>query len=305
MSKVQEYHDGVPLSGKLSKIVGNVKYEIAYCPDKMIGFGADSRVYEATEVSCRILNSLERYSFNSQHVIKFGKCRKTTRQIYLTMISQTEKCKHVENLLLFCADSYGCSFLLAERLDINFADILTRATQEVIGRDLADQCANGLNYLHDTLGIIHGDLKENNIMYSLRDSCFKLIDFGHSLRINSRGSTKVAITDLRKSPRIWADETDYDGNVDFWSLGTVLFYFITRRHMALSLLYPPRQKRPKRINLTGSALIPLYNSLLLNQILIHNITEYEQLQLVYILSRNNDDQKYRQNDFFQICTPTE
>ncbi len=35
----------------------------------------------------------------------------------------------MQNLLLFCADQYGYSFLLTERLDVNFADIISHGTQ--------------------------------------------------------------------------------------------------------------------------------------------------------------------------------
>lgn len=66
----------------------------------MLGFGADSRVYEVTGVTCRRVGAVEkRYTFGSKHV----QWQKSTRKVYLAMISQTEKSKFVviEKLALF------------------------------------------------------------------------------------------------------------------------------------------------------------------------------------------------------------
>lgn len=84
-------------------------------------------------------------------------------------------------------------------------------------------------------GIVHRDLKPENIVYTFKESVkvLKIIDFGVSQIITNQTYMSTAIgTPLYMAPEIFKGEK-YDGAVDIWSIGIILY--------VLMCGYPPFQ----------------------------------------------------------------
>ena len=78
--------------------------------------------------------------------------------------------------------------------------------------------------------IMHRDLKPDNILLTKSDfsATLKLIDFGLSKKIenfdNIRLNHSMGVgTPIYMSPEVLSKNSDYDYQVDLWSLGLVLF----------------------------------------------------------------------------------
>ena len=91
---------------------------------------------------------------------------------------------------------------------------------------VASQASLGLKYLHDTLRVVHRDVKPSNILCCLQTGMVKLSDFGVSGRLGESGAecTSWVGTATYMSPeRIRGDGYDY--KTDCWSLALTLLEF--------------------------------------------------------------------------------
>ena len=87
-----------------------------------------------------------------------------------------------------------------------------------------EEILRAINHCHH-LGIIHRDLKPENIMYS-SEGILKIIDFGLSMKENTRSDEMVAGTACYISPEILKDEK-FTKACDIWSLGVVLYVLLS------------------------------------------------------------------------------
>ena len=90
----------------------------------------------------------------------------------------------------------------------------------------AVNCLMSLHILHETLGIVHGDISSNNIMFSTEDDCWKIIDFDQSIGISqSLGLSRKAGTEGFIAP-----ESQQSGiftfKSDIFSLGKVIVDYL-------------------------------------------------------------------------------
>lgn len=77
-------------------------------------------------------------------------------------------------------------------------------------------------------GFIHRDIKLDNFIISGRDRAVKMIDFGLATRFFPDATfTKEIGTVHYRAPEMLAERQDYDGLVDEWSLGVVMYLLLT------------------------------------------------------------------------------
>ncbi|KAL7060149.1 hypothetical protein AAHC03_09850 [Spirometra sp. Aus1] len=95
-------------------------------------------------------------------------------------------------------------------------------------REYSRQIFRGLEYCHRKK-IIHRDLKPENILIT-NDDVLKIADFGlarqTTIKTSNLGSDVVTL--WYRPPEILLGETTYDGKIDIWGVGCILFEMITR-----------------------------------------------------------------------------
>ena len=108
-----------------------------------------------------------------------------------------------------------------------FDKIATQKNQvfsELMAKDYMKKLLGACHHMHSQ-GIVHRDIKPENIMLSLNGE-LKLIDFGLSKRQD--GSKKLKT--IAGTPYYMAPEVingNYDSKVDIWSLGVLLYVFMS------------------------------------------------------------------------------
>lgn len=85
--------------------------------------------------------------------------------------------------------------------------------------DIVRNILDGLDYLHNSLGVTHRDLKSENILLS--GGVAKISDFGMGIQMkyDLTGNTKCAIQ--YRAPEM-ITQAVYTSRVDIWSLGLVV-----------------------------------------------------------------------------------
>ncbi len=95
-------------------------------------------------------------------------------------------------------------------------------------RPIMKQLCEALVYLHDHVGLVHRDLKFENILFSKNKAdgsvqTVKIADFGLAKILGQSQSTKTPCGTLFfAAPEILKDES-YEKSVDSWSLGCILY----------------------------------------------------------------------------------
>lgn len=83
---------------------------------------------------------------------------------------------------------------------------------------LSDIC-EGLNYLHNEMGIIHRDIKPSNIL--IKDGVMKIADMGKSKYLKKGEKLKTFDgSTLYMSPEM-VNDLEYNISADIWNLGIV------------------------------------------------------------------------------------
>lgn len=154
----------------------------------------------------------------------------------------------------FTLTSKGEPCLAMEQLDYSLGDMiedkLDKADDIFPAKDIlhiGNEIAKGLEYLHHTVYILHGDVKSYNILVSKDLKQVKLCDFGVSIPLtetleidNSKGDFVYIGTKCWSAPEVILEEGPITNKCDIWAYGLVLWEM-----MALS---PPHIKEDESLN---------------------------------------------------------
>eukprot|EP01099_Mayorella_cantabrigiensis_P004741 TRINITY_DN3611_c0_g1_i1.p1 TRINITY_DN3611_c0_g1~~TRINITY_DN3611_c0_g1_i1.p1 ORF type:complete len:268 (-),score=56.71 TRINITY_DN3611_c0_g1_i1:206-1009(-) len=118
--------------------------------------------------------------------------------------------------------------LLEKAPGVSLIDLLTkeRSLNETEAAEITSQLVSALKYLHSK-GLIHRDVKPDNVIYDRTSRKLKLIDFEFSRKIrkwrslsSKKGTIQYSAPEVRKG--------SYKGSeVDVWSLGVTVFVMVT------------------------------------------------------------------------------
>ncbi len=87
---------------------------------------------------------------------------------------------------------------------------------------------NCLNFLHST-GILHCDIKPENILFDIDRKRVKIIDFGNATFYNDLNFTYIQTRPYRAPELIFGNKYDY--SIDIWSLGCLIYELLTFRFL--------------------------------------------------------------------------
>lgn len=101
---------------------------------------------------------------------------------------------------------------------------------EAVAADIMRGVASALAYLHGC-GIVHRDIKPDNIIRNPETGCVKLVDFGASRRCTIRKAlrSQVGATPFM-APEVLDKHKLYGMEADMWSCGVTLFIMVVGAH---------------------------------------------------------------------------
>ena len=199
------------------------RFEIA----QMIGEGGMAQVYRAYDpqinrsVALKILK--DEHCADEEHTSRFIKEGKAAGALTHPNIVTIYDVGNVDDV----------PYIMMELLEgENLGDIMRkgqRIPQEVV-IDLAIQIASALDYAHKK-GVIHRDLKPDNIMMGADGASAKIADFGIA-RVEETGSAEsTQVGMMLGTPRYMSPEqacgTTIDSRSDLFTLGVILYEMIT------------------------------------------------------------------------------
>ncbi|OII78199.1 protein kinase domain-containing protein [Cryptosporidium andersoni] len=165
---------------------------------------------------------------------------KYTRNIsYMNEISEIDK--QVTSLFPEIYNIFEDNYYIYIVMDLLYGGelyhLLTRVNQKLDEKLVAlifRQICEAVDYLH-SIGVVHGDLKLENIMFSKQNrlDTVKLVDFGNSFIIKSRNLiSEYNNTNIksRSDNQIDSDSTSefvYNKFIDFWCCGIILYIMLT------------------------------------------------------------------------------
>jgi serine/threonine protein kinase len=149
--------------------------------------------------------------------------------------------EHVARVLDVGRTEQGTPFMVMECLDgRDLGQVIQESTTIEIARAVGYvlQACEALAVAHG-LGIVHRDLKPSNIFVTTRPDgtpLVKVLDFGISKAVETGAPLSLTSTGeilgspIYMSPEQLRNTRGVDRRTDIWSLGTVLYELLTRRH---------------------------------------------------------------------------
>ncbi|GMG02815.1 protein kinase activity protein [[Candida] boidinii] len=198
----------------------NYRYEIK----KILGSGAFGTVLACTDhklgslVSVKLIKNEMQWSFQAVHEVKILKKLNSHQN------------KSNENILRFMEHFHfrGHICIVAELLSVNLYQVIEATDFNGLSlrlvQNFSQQILKGLNFIHHS-GIIHCDLKPENIMVQLRNDgseefIVKIIDFGSSCNEDSLSFSYLQSRFYRAPEVVIAAR--YNQKIDIWSFATVI-----------------------------------------------------------------------------------
>ncbi|CAE7330466.1 unnamed protein product [Symbiodinium natans] len=223
----------------------------------------DGRIFAMKEVPTRLLREKDRQSLLQEVALM-------QKMSWPTIVSLTSAWENRQQRLHYMVMPFMEGGSLKSRIssalvgDAEGADPLTRSTSSFSIREKHLgawylQCLHGVAYLH-MQGVLHRDIKPDNLLLGQGGVCLQLGDFGSAMRLPGKGPhpqkdayvEAPITTPLYSAPEV-AKSQRTSAASDMWSVGATFYEAIT-----LQTLAPPRFAGPQEL---GSWLASLADSL--------------------------------------------
>merc|ERR1719347_1220198 len=147
-------------------------------------------------------------------------------------ISLMEQVQDVEGVIkiLDCFDTPECYYIVMEKF--NSSDLFDFITErgplsEKLAKTMFSEIVNTVIQCRDS-GVLHRDIKDENILVDLNTMKTKLIDFGSGCFYNHKTQNRKIFGEYRGtrvySPPEWIQNGEYTGDgLTVWSLGVLLY----------------------------------------------------------------------------------
>ena len=113
------------------------------------------------------------------------------------------------------------------------ADFLTESPTPAMRRRVFEQLLQAVAYIHRS-GIVHNDIKPENILITRADNDVRLIDFGLADDDAHYLARTLGCTPLYASPELLMQEKNIDARSDIYSLGMIMHDIFGSRHLRIA-----------------------------------------------------------------------
>jgi len=124
-------------------------------------------------------------------------------------------------------------YLVMPKMDRSLAQVI-KSDQKLSDRHVQFflyQILRGLEYMHSA-GVIHRDLKPDNILVNAQNCRIKITDFGLArgvLKEDNEKLTEYVVTRWYRAPEVMCSSRLYDEQIDVWSVGCISAELYTRQ----------------------------------------------------------------------------
>ncbi len=112
-------------------------------------------------------------------------------------------------------------------------DFLAENPIQTMRRRVFEQLLQAVAYIHRS-GIVHNDIKPENILVTRADNDVRLIDFGLADDDAHYLARTLGCTPLYASPELLMQEKDIDARSDIYSLGMIMHDIFANRHLRIA-----------------------------------------------------------------------
>ena len=112
-------------------------------------------------------------------------------------------------------------------------DFLAENPSQAMRRRVFEQLLQAVAYIHRS-GIVHNDIKPENILITRADNDVRLIDFGLADDDAHYLARTLGCTPLYASPELLMQEKDIDARSDIYSLGMIMHDIFGSRHLRIA-----------------------------------------------------------------------
>ena len=215
---------------KIGQIIKD-RYEIV----EILGEGGMAFVYKAKDRQLRRIVAIKtlkpNYVNQKKFVERFRREAQTAANLnhpnIVQYIDHRVRNGRMELAMAYCHSSHDedhdkdhdkdlCNHILSKRDADTLIDL-------EVARQIAYQLLNAVAYLHDDLGIVHRDIKPDNIIYDKDTGSLQLIDFGYARPFTEDTKLRSKVGTPFYIPPEMLRGQRYTCTVDEWSTGVTLF----------------------------------------------------------------------------------
>lgn len=185
---------------------------------KVIQSGSFSQVYEGYFNSVpAAIKVIQVFSMNTLS-------RKRSLEREIKHLRETAGDSHIVTMYGAYADNQ-CYYLVFERLQQDLQELGKLPMDEVEAKRFIKEIVLGVKQMH-TRGIVHRDLKIENILISKDKSVIKICDLGFARKPGKSRLFNFCGSQETVAPEILAGK-GYKFGVDIWALGCIMFILLT------------------------------------------------------------------------------
>jgi len=122
-------------------------------------------------------------------------------------------------------------YLVLQKMDLPLSEVIKRLKlDDQHYKFFVYQMLRGLKYIHSA-GVIHRDLKPDNILVNGHDCNLKITDFGLARGVmkEEKYLTEYVMTRWYRAPEVMCSAKQYNQSVDLWSVGCIFAELLLRR----------------------------------------------------------------------------
>jgi len=208
-----------------------------YSPTKIIGKGAYASVCEAYNKKLKKKVAVKK---NKDVFQELSDAKRILREIKLMQHFQHPDIMGLIGVIPPAeeeVENFKDVYLIMPLMDMTLAKVI-RSKQQLTDRHyryFIYQLLRGLKYMHSA-GVIHRDLKPDNILVNGADCNAKITDFGLARGVYKeqganvkQGLSEYVVTRWYRAPEVISSYGEYDEAVDLWSIGCIFAEMILRK----------------------------------------------------------------------------